>query len=85
MPILDLATRNNGIGRHQSGQSQMKSHITTPAQDRYIWVLHIRNRTVTATITSADISGYGEFSPRQSVTCFANAAFDKEDLMLDQF
>ena len=61
MPILDLATRNNGIGCHQSGQSQMKSHITTPAQDRYIRVFYIRNRTVTATTTAVGISGYGKF------------------------
>jgi hypothetical protein len=59
MPVLNLATRNNGIGRHQSGQFQMKSHITTPAQDRYIRVFHISNRTVTATTTAAGISGYG--------------------------
>ena len=74
--ILHLWQRLNQTGSAEDRPRSGSPRISAPAQDRYILLFHLRNRTVTATTTAAWI---------QSVTEFANAEFVHEDLVLDQF
>ena len=66
------------ISRHWQILNQARSDrpcITTPAQDRYTRVFHLRNRAVTATTRGL---------PKQSVAGFSNSEYGQEALMLDQ-
>ena len=51
-----LWQRLNQTGSAQERSRSGRPHTTTPAQDRYIGVFHLRNRTVTAAITATGIS-----------------------------
>ena len=53
--ISRLWQRLNQTGSAQDRPRSRRPRITTPAQDRYIRVFHLRNRTVTATATAAGI------------------------------
>ena len=46
--IPRLWKRLNQTGLAQDRHRHGRPRITTPSQDRYIWVFHLRNRTVTA-------------------------------------
>ena len=56
-PLIEIKT-----GSAQDCTRSSKPRITTPAQDRYIRVSHLRNRAVTATTTAADIQGLRRIS-----------------------
>ena len=80
-PLTEI--KSNWIGSRSLRYGRPR--ITTPAQDQYIQVFHLRNRTVAATPLLLVSQVYGEYPARQSVTGFANAEFGQEDLKLDQF
>lgn len=53
--------------QHNSTRDRPRSgrpRVTTPAQDRYIRVLHLRNRAVTATYTADHVPGLRRVSPQ---------------------
>ena len=72
---LNQTSQRSAQYRSRSGRSL----ITTPAQDRYIRIFHLLQPLLLVSQV------YVEIPPRQSVTGFAKAEFNQEDLMLDQF
>ena len=51
-------------GSTNDRQRSGRPRITTPGQDRYIWVFHLRNRTVSASTTAAGIPGLRRISSK---------------------
>lgn len=45
-----------------ANQSSIRPHLTTPAQEHYIRVYHLQNRTVVATATAVEIQGLRRIS-----------------------
>ena len=60
--ILHLWQRLNQTGSAEDRPRSGSPRISAPAQDRYILLFHLRNRTVTATTTAAWIPGIRRIS-----------------------
>ena len=73
--------RVNQTGSAQDHRRSGSPRITTPSQDWYIRLFHLRNRTVTDTTTAVCIPGLG----RISVQTVRNRLRHQEDIMLIQF
>ncbi|XP_048245276.1 uncharacterized protein LOC125376897 [Haliotis rufescens] len=60
--ISRLATRYNQTGTTHDRPRTGRPRVTTPAQDRYIRVLHLRDRTATGESTAARVPGLRRIS-----------------------
>ncbi|XP_071083517.1 uncharacterized protein [Haliotis cracherodii] len=56
--LSKLIIRNQQTGQTQDRPRSRRPRLTTPAEDRYIRQIHLRNRCVTATSTAAAALGH---------------------------
>ena len=55
--ISRLCNRFQQTGSTNDHQRSVRPRIATPGKDRYIWMFHLRNRTVAVSITATGILG----------------------------
>ena len=80
--ISRLWNRFQQTGSTNDRQMSGRPRITTPGQDRYIRVFHLRNRTVAASTTAAGIPGLRRIS---SQTVRNRMALDPEGRISEQY
>ena len=80
--ISRLWQRYQQSGSTADRQRSGRPRITTAAQDRYIRVIHLRNRTVTATETASNIPGLRRISVQTVRNRLREMVYAPDDLTL---